>query len=97
MAQKFNEESCLRRVKGSSRKSMSEETVDKIRQKIVNSLKKSVRGTSFETHNNLACYTETITNETLQTATRMDFFGCLQFFKCTSFKSLSKDPPHCFD
>ena len=42
---------------------MSEETVDIIRKKFVNSLKKS-RKTSFETHNSLTCYTETITNET---------------------------------
>ena len=34
---KFKEEGCLCRVKGSGQKSMSEETVDKIRQKIVNS------------------------------------------------------------
>ena len=37
------------RVKGSGRKSMSEETVDKIRQKVVNSPKKLIRRTSFET------------------------------------------------
>ena len=37
-------EKCLCRVKGSGRKSMSEETVDKIRQKIVNSPKKFIRG-----------------------------------------------------
>ena len=35
----------------------------------MNSLKKSIRRTSFETHNSLACYTKTITNETLQTYT----------------------------
>ena len=40
---KFNEKGCLCRVKGSGRKSMSEKTVDKIRQKIVNSPKKSIR------------------------------------------------------
>ena len=34
---KFREEGCLCRVKESGRKSMSEETVDKIRQMIVNS------------------------------------------------------------
>ena len=53
---------------------MSEKTVDKICQKIVNSPKKSLRKTSFKTHNSLARYTKTITNETLQTATRIDFF-----------------------
>ena len=46
---KFKEEGCLRRVQGSGRKSMSEETIDKIRQKVVNSPKKSLRRTSFET------------------------------------------------
>ena len=39
----FKEEGYLCRVEGSGRKSMSEETVDKIRQKIVNSPKKSIR------------------------------------------------------
>ena len=77
---KFSEEGCLGRVEGSGRKSMSEETVDKIRQKIVNSPKKSIRRTSFETHNSLACYTETITNEALQTATDMGFFGLFTIF-----------------
>ena len=46
---KFKEEGCLCRVKGSGRKSMSEETVGKIRQKLVNSPKKSIRGSSFQT------------------------------------------------
>ena len=40
---KFKEKGCLCGVKESGRKSMSEETVDKIRQKIVNSPKKSIR------------------------------------------------------
>ena len=41
--ERFKEEACLCIVKGSGRKSMSQETVDKIRQKVVNSLKKSIR------------------------------------------------------
>ena len=45
----FKEDGCLCRVKRSGRKSMSEVTVDKIRQKIANSPKKSIRRTSFET------------------------------------------------
>ena len=45
---KFKEESCLCRVKGSGRKSMSEETVNINRQKIVNGIKKSIRKTSFD-------------------------------------------------
>ena len=65
---------------------MSEETVDKIRQKIMNSLKKTIRRTSFETHISLACYTETITNETLQTATRMDFIGLFTIFQMHFFQ-----------
>ena len=46
---KFKEEGCLRKIKESGRKSMSEETVDKLRQKILNSPKKSIKRTSFET------------------------------------------------
>ena len=40
---KFKKEGCLYRVKGSGRKSVSGETVDKIRQKSVNSPKKFIR------------------------------------------------------
>ena len=46
---KFKEEGCLFRVKGSGRKSMPEEKVDKICKKILNSPRKSIRRTSFET------------------------------------------------
>ena len=41
--EKFKKEGCLGRVKGSGRKSMSEETGDKVRQKIVYSPKGSTR------------------------------------------------------
>ena len=52
----------------------------------MNSLKKSIRRTSFETLTSLACYTETITNETLQTTTRMDFFGLFTIFQMHFFQ-----------
>ena len=46
---KFKEEGCLFRAKGFGGKSMSEEKVDKICKKIVNSPRKSIRRTSFKT------------------------------------------------
>ena len=50
----------------------------------MNCSKKSIRRTSFETlipaTTVWLCYTEMITNEILQTATRMDFFGLFIIF-----------------
>ena len=46
---KFEEEGCLCRVEGSGRPPISEENVEEIRRKLVNSPRKSIRRTSFET------------------------------------------------
>ena len=46
---KFKEEGCLCRVKGSGRTPISEGNMEQIRRKLVNSPRKSIRRTSFET------------------------------------------------
>ena len=56
----------------------------KFAKKIVNSPKKSITRTSFETQIPATtvwlCYMEMITNKTIQTGTRIDFFGLFTVF-----------------